>query len=167
MGKAGSGTQQKNVTSGNKAPQVQSPARCRCVYVHTHSVAEELYAVCPSPWPPALCQLQLSGSPGMESDNCVWLCGEVLQMHETGPWLWRIVKQEPIMPAWSSAFESVMLFFPMYTARKLKMLDCTVFPLDHKDPNSWPIVEGTKPETESGESSAARKKRVSSAAEVN
>lgn len=33
------------------------------------------------------------------------------------------------MPAWSSPFEHVVLLFPMHTARKLKMLDCTVFPL--------------------------------------
>lgn len=38
-----SGTQQRNVPSGNRAPQSQGPARCRCVCMHTHSaLAEEL-----------------------------------------------------------------------------------------------------------------------------
>lgn len=39
-----SGTQQRNVPSGNGAPQTRGPARCRCVCVHTHtrSLAEEL-----------------------------------------------------------------------------------------------------------------------------
>lgn len=64
---------------------------------------ESCAAVCPSPWLLA-CQMQpvwklRDGARWL----CLALCGEgscgfALQMHETGPQLWRVVKQEPIMP---------------------------------------------------------------------
>lgn len=130
-----SGTQQRNVPSGNRAPRTQGPARCRCVCMHTLAGWRAVLQFVPlHDFPGARCSrledqgwspIAVSGSSGGKGSY-----GIALQMHQTGPQLWRIVQQEPIIPAWSSAFESVMLLLPVRTARKLKMFDCAVFPLN-------------------------------------
>lgn len=64
------------------------------------------------------------------------------------------VKQEPIMPAGSSALESAVLL-PKRRARKLKMLRCSVFPPVTLGAKQSAIVGGTKPAPGSCESSGA------------